>query len=159
MISLQRFYWFELREDVRIWIAKCEVCGAIKPPSKTARAPLDSMPTGAPWDRLDTDIMGPFPVTPRGNKYILTVTCHFTKWVEIFAIQDQTAATCANYILNDVICQYGSPLSLHSDQGRNYKSDIFKELCELLEIRKTRTSPRNPKGNGQCELFNRSRND
>lgn len=153
---LQRFYWFELREDVRIWIAKCEVCGAIKPPSKTARASLGSMPTGAPWDRLATDIMGPFPVTPRGNKYILTVTCHFTKWVEIFAIQDQTAATCANHILNDVICRYGSPLSLHSDQGRNYESDIFKELCELLEIRKTRTSPRNPKGNGQCERFNRT---
>ncbi|CAC5397555.1 unnamed protein product [Mytilus coruscus] len=68
---LQRFYWFELREDVRIWIAKCEVCGANKPPSKTARAPLGSMPTGAPWDRLATDIMGPFPVTPRGEQ---------TKW-------------------------------------------------------------------------------
>ncbi|CAC5425004.1 unnamed protein product [Mytilus coruscus] len=64
---LQRFYWFELRENVRIWIAKYEVCGANKPPSKTARAPLGSMPTGAPWDRLATDIMGPFPVTPREN--------------------------------------------------------------------------------------------
>ncbi|VDI17858.1 Hypothetical predicted protein [Mytilus galloprovincialis] len=41
---LQRFYWFELREDVRIWIAKCEVCGAIKPPSKTARASLGGIP-------------------------------------------------------------------------------------------------------------------
>ncbi|CAC5413535.1 unnamed protein product [Mytilus coruscus] len=68
---LQRFYWFELREDVRIWIAKCEVCRANKPPSKTARDPLGSMPSGAPWDRLATDIMGPFPVTPRGEQ---------TKW-------------------------------------------------------------------------------
>ncbi|CAC5376835.1 unnamed protein product [Mytilus coruscus] len=76
--------------------------------------------------------------------------------VEIFAIQDQTAATCANHISNDVICRCGCPLSLHSDQGRNFESDIFKELYELLEIRTTRTSSRNPKGNGQCERFNRA---
>lgn len=153
---LQWFYWFELREDVRIWILKCSICSANKPPAKTARAPLGSMPVGAPWDRLATDIMGPFPLTPRGNRFILTITDYFTKWVEVFAIPDQTAATCADIILNEVICRYGCPLSIHSDQGRNYESDLFKELCQLLNIKKTRTSPRNPKGNGQCERFNRT---
>jgi hypothetical protein len=47
-------------------------------------------------------------------------------------------------------------LAIHSDQGRNFDSEIFKQLCEILEIRKTRTSPRNPKCNGQTERFNRS---
>ena len=152
---LQRFYWFEVREDLKIWIAKCQTSGAYKLPSKSAKAPLGSMPTCAPWDRLSTDTIGPFPLTPRGNKYILTFTDHFTKWVEVFAIPDQTATTCANILLNEIISRYGCPLSLHSDQGRNYTSDLFTELCQLLEIRKTRTSPRNPNGNGQCERFNR----
>jgi hypothetical protein len=86
------------------------------------------MPTGAPWDRLATDILGPLPVTPRGNRYILGVTDYFTKWIEVFPVPNQTAETCANVILNEVICRYGCPLSIHSDQGRNFESDIFQEL-------------------------------
>ena len=64
---------------------------------------------------------------------------------------NESAQTCARVILNEVICRYGCPLSLHSDQGQNYESNIFKELCDLLDIREIRTSPKNPKGNGQIE--------
>ncbi|CAC5374787.1 unnamed protein product [Mytilus coruscus] len=152
----QRFFWFEMKEDISIWISKCDVCEAIKPPVKHARAPLGSMLTGGPLDRLATDILGPLPVSPRDNRYILAIPDHFTKWLEIFPIPDQTAATCVYFILHEVICRYGCPLSFHSDQGRNFESEIFTELCSLLEIRKTRTSVRNPKGNGQIERFNRS---
>ncbi len=61
-------------------------------------------------------------------------------------------------LLNDVIkfCRLGPPFTLHSDQGRNYESSIFRELCRLLEIKKTRTSARNPRCNGQAERFNRT---
>ena len=80
-IFSQRFFWFEMKEDINIWIQQCEICGAIKPPAKASRAPLESMPTGAPWDRLATDILGPMPVNPGGNIYNLTVTDYFTKWI------------------------------------------------------------------------------
>ena len=50
--------------------------------------------------------------------------------------------------------RYGFPQELHSDQGRNFESRIMVELCALLEIRKTRTSPGNPRCNGQVERFN-----
>jgi len=152
----QKYYWYEMKEDIAIWISKCEICGANKPPPKSPRAPLGSMPVGAPLDRIATDILGPLPITPRGNRYILTVTDYFTKWVEIFAVPDQTATTCAEIILNEIICRYGCPLSIHSDQGRNYESEIFQQLCIILEIRKTRSSPKNPKCNGQIERFNRT---
>ena len=65
-----------------------------------------------------------------------------------------TAEVCATKILNEYVARWGCPLSIHSDQGRTYESKIFKELCRMLEIRKTRTSVRNPKGNGQSERFN-----
>ncbi|CAC5407266.1 unnamed protein product [Mytilus coruscus] len=76
-------------------------------------------------------------------------------WVEVFPVKDQTAVVCAQLILNEVICRFGSPFAIHSDQVRAYKSQIFQELCKILEIRKSRTSPRNPKCNGQTERFNR----
>ena len=117
---------------------------------------MGTMPVGAPMDRLGTDILGPLPETPRGNRYVLVVTDYFTKWCEIFAVPDQTAVTCAENILNEVVARFRMPLSLHSDQGRNYEAHLFMELCKLLEIRKTRTSSGNPRCNGLTERFNRT---
>ena len=152
----QRFYWFEFRIDVDNHVRKCDNCARNKKPTQTPRAPLGRMKVGAPLDRLSTDILGPLPLTPRGNRYILVVTDHFTKWTEIFPVPDQTATTCADKILNEVISRFGSCLDLHSDQGRNYESAIFADLCRLLEIRKTRTTARNPRCNGQTERYNRT---
>ena len=154
--TLMKYYWFNIRDDIRNWVKQCEVCGKVKKPPKLPRAPLGSMPVGAPMDRLATDFLGPFPETPRGNRHILVVTDIFTKWVEIFAVQDQSAKTTARIILNEVICRYGCPYDLLSDQGRNYDSLIFTELCKMLEIRKLRTSVANPKCNGQAERFNKT---
>ena len=67
-----------------------------------------------------------------------------------------TAEVCAARILNAYVSRWGCPLSIHSDQGRTYESKVFKEMCRMLEVRKTRTSVRNPKGNGQSERFNRT---
>ena len=139
-----------------MWIRQCDSSGVIKTPPKTAWAPLGNMTAGAPLDRLATDILGPLPETERGNQYILVVTDPFTKWVEVFAIPDWKATTCARLILNEVIARFGCPYDLHSDQGWNYESQLFAELCKLLEIRKTRTSPGNPRGNGQTERFNKT---
>ena len=153
---LQRFYWFGVRNDVITWVRRCDNCKMMKGPAKNQKAPLGSMTTGAPWDRLSTDILGPLPESNRGNKYIMVVTDYFTKWVEIFALPDQQAETCADILMNDVIARYGCPYDLHSDQGRNYMSNIFSEMCKYLEIRKTRTTPYHPSGNGQVERFNRT---
>ena len=81
---------------------------------------------------------------------------YFTNWVEVLPLPDCTGATCATKILTEVISRYGCPLDIHTDQGSNYESNIFTELCKLLEVRKTRTSPRNPKCNGKVERFNRT---
>ncbi|MCG8046377.1 MAG: RNase H-like domain-containing protein, partial [Candidatus Thiodiazotropha endolucinida] len=153
---LQRFYWYGLRDDVALYIRKCDVCAADKKPVKTPRAPLGSLRTGAPGDCVATDYLGPFPTTERGNRYILLLTDHFSKYVEILPVPDMTAEVCASRILNEYVSRWGCPLSIHSDQGRTYESRVFKEMCRMLEVRKTRTSVRNPKGNGQSERFNRT---
>ena len=151
---LQKFYWYALKEDVNLYICKCDTCQADKKPIKVPRASLGSLAAGAPGDCLATDYLGLFLVTPRGNRYILLLTDHYSKYVEIISVPNMTAEVCASKILNEYIARWGCPLSIHSDQGRTYESQIFKELCRMLEIRKTRTSVRNPKGNGQSERFN-----
>ena len=48
------------------------------------------------------------------------------------------------------------PDSIHSDQGRNFESKIFSEMCQLLSINKTRTSAYHPEGNGQVENLHKT---
>ena len=105
-------------------------------------------------DRMSTELIGPFLRTPRGNRYVLVVTDQFSHWMEVLAIPNQSAETTAQTILNEVIACFGGPISIQSNLGGNYESRIFRELCYLLEIKKSRTSVRNPKGNGQTERFN-----
>jgi transposase InsO family protein len=152
----QKFYWYDLESDVNVWVAKCTICASTKRPTKNPRAPLGLMITGAPWDRISLDFCGPFPVTERGNKYTLTIIDAQSKWVEIFAVPDETADTAAQILLNEIISRYGCPLEILTDQGRAFESKIFKELSKFLEIRKVRTTPRNPKCNGQVERFHKT---
>lgn len=154
--TLQRFFWYGIREDVNLWVLRCDICSSVKTPSRTPRAPMGVMRTGAPWDRLAVDMLGPFPESTKGNKYVMVVTDHFSKWVEVLAVPDQTAITCARVLLNEVVARFGCPFELLSDQGRNFDGKIFSELCAMLEIRKKRTSPANPRCNGQTERFNKT---
>ena len=153
---LQRFYWYSLKDDVNLYIQRCDTCAADKRPVKTPRAPMGSLRVGAPGDCIATDYLGPFPVTERDHRYVLLFTDHFTKNVEIIPVSDMTAEVCATKLLNEVISRWGCPLAVHSDQGRTFESKVFRELCRMLEVRKTRTSVRNPRGNGQVERFNRT---
>ena len=52
------------------------------------------------------------------------------------------------------ITTFGCPLEIHSDQGANFNSNLFKSLCEILEFAKTRTTPYRPSSNGQVERYN-----
>ena len=67
---------------------------------------------------------------------------------------DTIAVTLAGVLMNEIICQYGVPTHLHSDQGANLCSAVIQELSRLLGILNTRSSAYYPEGNGQIERFN-----
>ena len=54
------------------------------------------------------------------------------------------------------MARFGCPLEIHTDQEKNFEIELFKEMCELLEICKTRTTSYGPSANGQVERYNRS---
>ena len=117
---------------------------------------MGHLKSGAPWDLLCMDFLGPLPVTSRGNRFILVMSDYFTKYVEVIPVADQPAETCANAVIEHFIARWGSPLQIHSDQGAAFESNLFNELCSILQVTKSRTSARNPRGNGQVERFNRT---
>ena len=84
------------------------------------------------------------------------VVDYFTKWPEAHPLPNQEAATVAEALVKEYVCRFGVPLSLHSDQGRNFESNLFQEMCKLLGIRKTRTTPLHPQSDGLVERRNRT---
>lgn len=150
------FYWYGLTADVLHYVATCAMCGASKKSARKSRAALQSYVCGAPLDRLHLDFLGPFPASVNNNKYILVITDQFTKWVEAFAVTDKTSETTAKKLVEEFIARFGAPLQIHTDQGRNFQSDLFKAVCKLFGATQTRTTPYHPASNGQVERFNRS---
>ena len=72
-------------------------------------------------------------------------------------MSDQQAETTANHLLVfEFFSRFGIPYEIHSDQGRNFESRLFQEICHLLEIKKTRSIPYRPQSNGLIERFNRT---
>mgnify|MGYP003690680141 CR=1 FL=1 len=76
------------------------------------------------------------------------------KWTESFAMPNIETRTVTSIIFKGVICRLGVPAVIHSDQGRQFESKLFTEMCSLLGIRKTRITPYRPQSNGMVERFN-----
>ena len=85
-------------------------------------------------------LWGPLPTSSCGNKYILVVTDLFTKWVEAFPLAKTDSVTLAKVLVNEIVCRYGVPRYLHSDQGANLVSEVIKSLCATLGINRTQTT-------------------
>ncbi|KAL5965979.1 Transposon Ty3-I Gag-Pol polyprotein [Taenia solium] len=154
--SSKRYWWPSLTPDVLDFCRTCITCSSFKKPHSIAMAPLQPMPTGISGERVGIDIMGPLPLTKRGNRYILVMVDYFTKVPEAEAMKSQDAETVASAFFNRWICQHGVPESVHSDQGPNFESRLFIELCKTFGIAKTRTTPGHPQGNGQVERTSRT---
>ncbi|VDI63694.1 Hypothetical predicted protein [Mytilus galloprovincialis] len=74
--------------------------------------------------------------------------------MEAFPLPDQQAEQVAEKLVHEFISRFGTPLEIHTDQGRNFESIIFKEICKLFEIKKTRSTSYRPCSNGVIEKFN-----
>ena len=151
-----KYYWVRLAADVRAYIRQCTTCARRKQPVPRKKAPLRQYQIGGPMERIALDIMGPLPESENGNKYVLVIGDYWTKWVEAYPIPDQTVETVADKLVKEFCFRYGFPLAIHSDQGRNFESQVFKEACKLFGIEKTRTTAYNPKSDGLIERFNRT---
>jgi hypothetical protein len=151
-----RFWWPGLASDVQQWVARCGVCSQVRGPNPSIVAPLCPLDVGEPLSRLAIDIVGPLPKTRGGNRFILTMVDAFTKWAEAAPLKEHTAKAVANAVLQHWASRFGTPREIMSDQGSEFESALFKNLCRLLQVQKMRSSPYHPMGNGAVERLNRT---
>ena len=151
----RRFHWHRMAEDIRWWIATCDLCQKRKCPKAWPRAPMQLFLAGEPNERVAMDIIDHLQISNSGSCCVLCITDHFSKYVKAIPLPNQTAETVADAFLRCWVAVFGAPHMLHTDQGRNFDSAVIAEMCILLDIYKTRTSAYHPAGNGHTERFNR----
>ena len=151
-------YWPYMTRDVYKFCAECLPCQSRNCPTPHERAPLQSIYAERPFQKVAADITE-LPITSSGNRYVLVVMDYFTKYVNLFSLTDQRATTVARCIFEEYIRHHGVPESIHTDQGRQFESDLMKHLCGLLGINKTRTSPYHAQSDGMVERLNRTLKD
>ena len=150
------YFWIKMRKDAEDWCRNCDICARIKPNQRVRRAPMKNYQVGVPLERVAIDILGPLPVTERGNKYIVVIADYFTRWVESYPVPNHQAHTIANVIMENFFARFGLPRTIHTDQGRDFESRLFQNMCHLLGIDKTRTTPWHPQSDGLIERYNRT---
>ena len=146
----ERFYWPGLQEDTKLFVSRCPEYLKRSGPPKNYHHALVEWQASYPFRHIGIDFMGPLPLS-KGDKHILVIGDHFTKWYEAKTLPDQTAITTANAFVEHWISRFGCPHSLHSDRGQNFESKLFEQLMQLLEMDKTRTTPFHPQSNAVIE--------
>ena len=155
----KRFYWYKYKEFIENWVKKCPKCQARRLPKLRPRAPMKQDRVGVPMERVYLDLLGPFPERRNKNKYVLPIVDQFTRWVELFPIRNVEAVTVAKVFVNEFVSRYRLSRQILTDHGAQFESLLFKEICELLDIDKKRSTSFHPQTNGIQERFNRTIED
>jgi len=152
----QQLWWEGLYRDVEKYVSSCLDCALRKGSPTEADPPIMSAPVLKAWDTVGMDILGPLPLTKNGNRYVLVITDHWSKWVEAFALPDQTADTIAKSFIHGILLRAGFPRKVLTDRGRNFRSELIQEMLKQLQIQGIATASYNPQANGIPERFNRT---
>jgi transposase InsO family protein len=152
---LRRSYdWPGLQEDVKLCIDSCMVCQKAKAAVKKPRRPLRSIKSSRPNELIQID----FVKFASDSEYVgcYVFVDHFTKWCVAARVKNTEANTLASKFWKYWIRTFGFPLVIQTDQGVEFESLTFKELCRVIRTVKIHSSAYHPQTNGLVERTNRT---
>ncbi|XP_050207805.1 uncharacterized protein LOC126657193 [Mercurialis annua] len=153
---LQGYYWPLMVKQAEEIVKKCENCQRhqnIRHAPTTEQCPITS-----PWPftTWGIDILGPFTPTTGQKKFLIVAVDHFTKWLEVEAVSTITEARIRDFFWRQIVCRFGIPRALVTDNGKQFNCRAFKEFCNDLHIDLRFTSVVHPQSNGMTEVTNRT---
>lgn len=130
------YYWPDMEKDTINFSKICEKCqlhgNLIHAPARD----LISFITHWPFQQWAFDLIGQiYLASSNRHKFIITTTEYFTKWVEAVPLIKVTNQQVALFILNHIICRYGIPSSIVTNNGGQFKNKYLDELYEKFKIR------------------------
>ena len=143
-----RYYWHGMFKDIELWCKSCVDCAMKKMPRNRRKAPLLPIPVDGTFDRVAMDILGPFPATDDGNRYIIVFSDYYRRWPEALALKSIEASCIAHLLVDKILSRHDAPRTLLSDHGSNFLSSIAKEVCNLMNTRQLHTTAYHPQTDG-----------
>ena len=150
----RRFYLSGSHKIIGHYIESCPNCLVKKTPVNK-KTVLGRVTASRPFQVVSMDFLK-LDENPKGYKKVLVVTDVFTKYAFAFPTKNELALNVAKILVDQVFNVFGLPEKLLSDRGRNFESDVIKQLCNLLGVKKVFTCPYSPRSDAVCERFNRT---
>ena len=154
-LARRRFFWPHMAADTDNYIKNKCPCVVSKKPNIAERAPLVPIHATKPFEMISIDYLK-VDRGKRGFEFILVVVDHFTRFAQAYATRKNSSRAAADKIFNHFILQYGFPTRIHHDLGREFNSNLLKDLHKLTGVKMSNTTPYHPEGDGQCERANRT---
>ena len=150
-----KYYFPRMYQTIHDFIVSCPDCQVSKRDTNFRHVPLRPMPSCGVFERYHVDILGHL---PRVNDCTSMLVCidWMSKYPDAFPLKTEKAEEIAEILYRDVFTKFGFPVSLFSDWGANFLSNIVQVLCKLLGVSKLQTSSYRPLGNGCCERVNQT---
>ena len=150
-----RYYWARMTEDITRWCGCCLVCRKRKTTRPWGDGVPKTMSCDRPMQRIAMDLIGKFKKSD-DHEYVLTMIDVFTRFTITVPIANKQPSTIGNAIFQHLICVFGVPESILTDQGREFCNQGLTSMCRQFDIRKIKCSPHsNSKGNGHIERWHR----
>ena len=150
------YYWKGVKEDVRQHCTSCYTCQL----HRTAEVKFEAKhfkPGMRPMDFIAMDLIGEFhPPSSQGNRYALTGVCMLTGFTWCIPIKSKKASDVSRAYLQHVYSILGGSMKIHTDNGTEFKNEVFKEMLQTLGTEKLiHSPPYRPQSNGRIEGFHR----
>ena len=152
----KRFYWPGMNKDIKLWARTCIPCQKAKVVRHNSAPVTNIECIGEKFGQVHIDIVGPIHSTNSRYRYLLTCVDRFSRWCEAFPILDTSAETVAKTFIANWIARFGVPITITSDQGTNFESNLFRNLLTMLGTEKLRTTAYHPQANALVERFHRT---
>ncbi|GJV01428.1 reverse transcriptase domain-containing protein [Tanacetum coccineum] len=150
------YYWPTMHMDARNLIRECNDCQIHRPVPRNPKQNLTPITSLWPFYKWGIDIAEPFPEGPGKVKFLIVAIDYFTKWIEAKAVATITGNQVKKFIWDNIVCRFGLPGEIISDDGKQLRDNPFKDWCEKLCIRQCFASVKHPQANGLVERTNRS---
>ena len=92
---------------------------------------MGSLVASRPLELVFLDFVG-LDKASDGRDIVLVMTDAYTKLAKAVPTRNLLAVKVAKILMNDWIFCYGIPLRIHTDQGRNFQSEVVREICKLF---------------------------
>ncbi|CAJ2651927.1 unnamed protein product [Trifolium pratense] len=151
------YYWLTMEADCFRYAKTCHKCQIYADKVHVPPTPLNVLTAPWPFSMWGIDMIGMIePKASNGHRFILVAIDYFTKWVEAASYANVTKQVVARFIKKEIICRYGIPSKIITDNGSNLNNNTMKELCEEFKIEHHNSSPYRPKMNGAVEAANKN---